>query len=399
MIAANRSGSRSGRSRAASTDWRVPAIPQVAMVAPAAFPDRRILHRLGTWLLVSGVCAACTALPPAPAEYWRAAGVEPKTAEYDAIACQLLMASRCAYDVGRHIGAAGNADAAFCAQMSYREAYGFLGDFTNDVDHDNADARDAVSVAISDTAVIVAFRGTLSPRTKDVSDETIVADWLNDANAPLTLDSQLIAIHHGFAASIAALWPQLVAKLEELRQQGKITNQSTLYVTGHSKGGALAVIAAARLKLDGMPVTAVYTFAAARAGGSAFAGVYRQQKVPTVRYENQDDIVPHLPPDRDELTVLHGTGDSLLRQIPAPVDSYLSVGTLRYITDGLSIIEVDDGNAALERARRDQFAQTAQASLGHLDLLKLLVASHSIDPPSVGQISNDHRYFRAVCTK
>jgi hypothetical protein len=396
VIAANRSGSCAALSLAASMAWRVPAILEFAPAAPVSFQDRRFLQRLGTWLMVLGTCTGCASLQPS--EDWRAAGVEPKAAKYDDIACRLLTASSCAYDVARHIDAAGNADAAFCTQMSYREAYGFLGDFTNDVNRD-ADARDAVSVTISDAAIVVAFRGTLSPRTKDVSDETIVADWLNDANAQLTIDSQLGAIHHGFGDSIAALWPQLVAKLEELRQQGKISSQSTLYVTGHSKGGALAVIAAARLKLNGMPITAVYTFAAARAGGSAFADVYLQQKIPTVRYENQDDIVPHLPPDRDELTVLHGTGDALLRQIPASVDRYDSVGTLRYITDKLSIIEVDDSNAALERIRRDRFAQTAQASLGHRDLLKLLVASHSINPPSLNQISHDHRYFRAVCTK
>ena len=396
MIAANRSGSCAGLSFAASMARRVPATLRFAAVAPVSSQDRRFLQRLGTWLLVLGTCAGCASLQPA--EDWRAVGVEPKAAKYDDIACQLLIASDCAYDVARHVDAAGRADASFCTQMSYREAYGFFGDLTNDVNRD-ADARDAVSVAISNTAVIVAFRGTLSPRTKDVTEETIVADWLNDANARLTIDSQLGAIHHGFADSIAALWPQLVAKLEDLRQQGKITSQSTLYVTGHSKGGALAVIAAARLKLSGMPVTAVYTFAAARAGGGAFADVYLHQKIPTLRYENQDDIVPHLPPDRDELTVLHGTGDTLLRQIPAPVDRYDSVGTLRYITEELSIIEVDDSNALLERVRRDRFAQTAHASLGHRDLLKLLVASHSIDPPAVSQISNDHRYFRAVCTK
>jgi hypothetical protein len=396
VIAANRSGSCTGLSFVASVAWRVPAIPKFAAVATGSLQDRRFLQRLGTWLIVLGACAGCASLQPD--EDWRAVGVEPKAAKYDDIACQLLIASDCAYDVARHVDATGIADPSFCTQLSYREAYGFLGDFTSDVNRDT-DARDAVSVAISNTAVIVAFRGTLSPRTKDVTDETIVADWLNDANARLTIDSQLGAIHHGFADSIAALWPQLVPKLEELRQQGKISSQSTLYVTGHSKGGALAVIAAARLKLSGMPVTAVYTFAAARAGGSAFADVYLQQKIPTLRYENQDDIVPHLPPDRDELTVLHGTGDTLLRQIPASVDRYDSVGTLRYITAELSIIEVDGGNAPLERVRRDRFARTAQASLGHRDLLELLVASHSIAPPSVSQISNDHRYFRAVCTK
>lgn len=394
MIEANRDGNCAG---SAASRGRVPAVLGYSPAAPVSFQDRPFLLRLGMWIMVLGACAGCASIQPA--EDWPSVGVQPKAAKYDDLACQLLRASSCAYDVARHVDAAGNADAAFCTQASYREAYGFVGDFPNGADHRDADARDAVSIAISDTAVIVAFRGTLSPRTQNVSDETIVADWLNDANAGLTVDSQLGAIHRGFADSFAVLWPQLVAKLEELRRQGKISSQSTLYVAGHSKGGALAVIAAARLKLNGIPITAVYTFAAARAGGSAFADVYLQQKIPTLRYENQDDIVPHLPPDQDELTVLHGTGDTLLGQMPAPVDRYVSVGTLRYITEQLSIIEVDDSNAALERVRRDRFAQTAQASLGHRDLLKLLVASHSIDAPPVNQISNDHRYFRAVCTK
>jgi hypothetical protein len=365
------------------------------MAATAPSRRRRMLQRLGTWLVL-GTCAGCTSIPPATD--WQGAGVQPKPARYDDIACQLAVASDCAYDVAGHVDGAGNVDARFCPQNPYREAYGFLGDYTGEVNSDGTSARDAVFVGMSGAAVVIAFRGTLSLRTTNVSEETIVADWLNDANAVL-VRSQVGDIHQGFANSLTTLWQPLIDRLNELKQQGKISAQSSVYVTGHSKGGALADIAAARLKLNGMPIAAVYTFAAARPGGDTFAGVYAQQQIPTFRYENENDIVPHLPPDAEEWAVLHATGDSLLGQIPLARDRYASVGTLRYITDQLSLIEVAGADAALEKMRRDRFAQTAAASLGHQHLLQILVASHSISPPLPGQPSQDHRYYRAVCTK
>jgi triacylglycerol lipase len=354
-----------------------------------------MVQRLGTWLVLLGICAGCASIQPD----WQSAGVQAKPARYDDIACQLAVASDCAYDVAQHVDRAGNLDAAFCPQSPYREAYGFLGDFTGEVNRDGTSARDAVFVGTSSAAVIIAFRGTLSLRTTNVSEETIAADWLNDANADL-VDSQVGEIHQGFANSLTTLWQPLLDKLKELQRQGKISAQSLVYVTGHSKGGSLADIAAARLKLNGMPIAAVYTFAAARPGGYSFATVYAQQQIPTFRYENENDVVPHLPPDAEEWAVLHATGDSSLGRIPVAHNHYASVGTLRYITDQLSLIEVEGSNAALEQMRRDRFAQTAAASLGHSELLQILVASHSIGPPPlVGELSQDHRYYRAVCTK
>jgi len=366
------------------------------MAATAAFGRRRLVQRLGTCLVLLGTCAGCASIRP-DAD-WQAAGVQPKPAQYDDIACNLALASDCSYDVAQHVDRAGNVDAAFCPKGPYREAYGFLGDFTGEVNSDGTRARDAVFVGISGAAVIVAFRGTLSLRTTNVSEETIVADWLNDANAGL-VDSQVGEIHQGFANSLTTLWQPLVDKLKELQRQGKIGAQSSVYVTGHSKGGALADIAAARLKLNGMPIAAVYTFAAARPGGDTFAAFYARQQIPTFRYENENDLVPHLPPDAEEWAVLHATGDSLLGQTPLARDHYASVGTLRYITEQLSLIDVEGSNAALEAMRRVRFAQTAATSLDHLALLHILVASHSIEPLQVGQPAQDHRYYRAVCTK
>ena len=143
---------------------------------------------------------------------------------------------------------------------------------------------------------ILAFRGTQPPTLifKDPEKffQVVVDDWLNDANAALVSGADLPGkVHRGFLASLDTLWSDLITFLRANHDKTK-----PLYITGHSKGGGLAFLAAYRLCNDGFnPV--VYTFAAPRVGDAAFAAVFDDKlKSSTCRFEYQDDIVPHLPP-------------------------------------------------------------------------------------------------------
>src|SRR5690606_37727833 len=71
-------------------------------------------------------------------------------------------------------------------------------------------------------------------------------------------------------------------------------------LTGHSLGGALAVLATAVLKIGlRMPVAGVYTYGQPRVGDAEFCRVYDQVlKDITFRYVNDADVVPHLPPEQ-----------------------------------------------------------------------------------------------------
>lgn len=95
-------------------------------------------------------------------------------------------------------------------------------------------------------------------------------------------------VHPGFSAALNSLWNPLYADLAGPR------GGLPLFITGHSRGGAIATLAAKALKKEGIPPTAVYTFGAPRVGNSAFANNYGIDQ--HYRVENDLDIVPQLPP-------------------------------------------------------------------------------------------------------
>lgn len=68
---------------------------------------------------------------------------------------------------------------------------------------------------------------------------------------------------------------------------------SDVYLTGHSHGGALAVLAATELnKL--YHIAAVYTFGAPRVGNKAFAR-HVEEDIRVYRIVNSKDFVPYFP--------------------------------------------------------------------------------------------------------
>jgi hypothetical protein len=71
-----------------------------------------------------------------------------------------------------------------------------------------------------------------------------------------------------------------------------------LFVTGHSLGAALSVLATFRLKGEAnVTADAVYTFGLPRVGGTSFGDTYEPIFGPrTFRLVNGDDPVPSIPP-------------------------------------------------------------------------------------------------------
>ncbi len=149
----------------------------------------------------------------------------------------------------------------------------------------------------TNSEAILAFRGT-QPPTLIFQDpakffEVVVDDGLNDANAALVSGTDLPGkVHRGFLVSSDTLWPGLFQFLQTNHDKNK-----PLYVTGHSKGGGLAFLAAYRLWKNDFAPAATCTFAAPRVGDAGFAALFDDKlKSKTWRFEYRDDIVPHLPP-------------------------------------------------------------------------------------------------------
>jgi triacylglycerol lipase len=142
-------------------------------------------------------------------------------------------------------------------------------------------------VARQDGAVFVAFRGTEPVQSRD---------WLSDVEyQPRSLLSSIPGmVHSGFAAALVSVMRPMCEAVRELAKGAR----PRVFITGHSLGGALAVLGAAVLEFDQKcPVTAVYTFGQPRVSDQEFARAYDARLgTTTFRYVNDFDIVPHLPP-------------------------------------------------------------------------------------------------------
>ena len=131
--------------------------------------------------------------------------------------------------------------------------------------------------------IVVAFRGTEIDRKRD---------WLSDGDCVLTRAGVWGLVHRGFARALDCVWPTVTQLVSDYRDNGQ-----TIWYTGHSLGGALAVLAAARSMMNGQNVWGVYTFGQPRVGDVDFVNGFEQLAGNRLfRFVNNNDIVPRVPP-------------------------------------------------------------------------------------------------------
>jgi len=126
----------------------------------------------------------------------------------------------------------------------------------------------------------IAFRGTNE-----------IEDWLDNINAFST--KELFGeFHRGFWNSVEDIWNPIDTKVRDLQQQRK----RPIFLTGHSLGGAMATIAAARFIHEDKPFTNVYTFGQPRAMTRDTARIFNSEcKSRFYRFHNNNDIVTRVP--------------------------------------------------------------------------------------------------------
>jgi Lipase (class 3) len=184
---------------------------------------------------------------------------------------------------------------------------------------------DISAVLIGETAaeIIIAYRGTEPPDSLD--HQRMVLDWIDNFVDPLVSNSPEVpgSVHYGFSHGVNGLWSWLMGELKGLPQT------KPLYVTGHSKGGAMANIAAVKLAAAGH-TPFVCTFEAARAGDPTFAAGFDAKVKHATRYEFQDDIVPMLPPT-DGFLAFAKKMPFLTQVLSTFISSYVPVGDLRFV--------------------------------------------------------------------
>src|SRR5258706_955163 len=133
-------------------------------------------------------------------------------------------------------------------------------------------------LAFNQEYAIVAFRGTQSDDWRDLFD---------DARFKLT-EWKTGHVHAGFKDAFERIRDSLIKAL------ANHAPGLPVWITGHSLGAALAILAA-----DDLGAKGVYTFGLPRVGDQIFAGHFNQQfRGRSFRYVDDHDVVTHVPPER-----------------------------------------------------------------------------------------------------
>jgi triacylglycerol lipase len=186
-----------------------------------------------------------------------------------------------------------------------------------------------------DPILILAFRGTEVRKAADIRSDV--------AANPMEIGPKGKGhkVHTGFYEAFDAVEKLVRQDLDAPELKG-----IPLYITGHSLGGALAIVATYRISSDS--VGACYTFGGPRVGNLPFGQYIR---TPVYRIVNAADLVPRLPPSYfiEGLTLLVRWLPVIPyhRQIADFLERfrhYRHYGDLRYLTAATRVAPDTKGN-------------------------------------------------------
>ncbi len=170
--------------------------------------------------------------------------------------------------------------------------------------------------------LFLGFRGTETTSIKDIKSD------LRAVTMPCETGGK---VHTGFNKAFNQVALDIQTTLNEDRFSDK-----SLFITGHSLGGALATIGAKKLSHKG-GVAACYTFGAPRVGDDEWAS---NIKAPIYRIVNAADPVTMLPPGALSINFLSWFfsliphfGKSVRRVLLSKFGGYRHAGDMRYLTN------------------------------------------------------------------
>ncbi|MCX6582225.1 MAG: lipase family protein [Candidatus Aminicenantes bacterium] len=176
--------------------------------------------------------------------------------------------------------------------------------------------------------VIVCFRGTVLDNTLNLE---------TDIRARLIPMASFGSVHKGFSSALDSVWPEIRTRIQPGKKQ-------RLWVTGHSMGGALALLAGARFVNEykgshGVMINGLYVFGAPRVGDGDFADAFNNTYLGRrcFLFAKYNDIVTVLPPCikkiweyRDVGNIVYIDREGALKFIECLSD----LKTLRYFLSG-----------------------------------------------------------------
>ena len=149
-------------------------------------------------------------------------------------------------------------------------------------------------------------------------------------------------VQGNYLDSLQTIWPEITRLL---RDHG--AHDKNLWIAGHSLGGGLAALAGVLATWENnLEPAGVYTFGAPRVVDVAFALNY---PAPLYRFENRNDLLPHLPPAGHAITAMRMLSSDIEEALSRwfgpdfPEMNFGPIGELRYINSkGRLLDEVDD---------------------------------------------------------
>ncbi|MDD9863258.1 MAG: lipase family protein [Gammaproteobacteria bacterium] len=167
-----------------------------------------------------------------------------------------------------------------------------------------------------DNVAVLSFRGTEENSWKDIK---------TDLNFRFYKGEKGAKVHSGFSGALHHV-------KDEIREALMLRDLESysLYITGHSLGGALAIIASKEFEKDSL--AACYTFGSPRVGDAEFG---EQIKAPVYRVVNAADAVPRLPLSWCVdiiawiISIFHGKFADYIKE---NFSGYIHYGDMRYLT-------------------------------------------------------------------
>lgn len=162
-----------------------------------------------------------------------------------------------------------------------------------------------------DKMAILSFRGTEPNSLQDI---------ISDIDATFYVDDKGVKIHNGFYTAYK--------KVEkDIAESVKVLEQYALYISGHSLGGALALIATRALNSDNL--AACYTYGSPMVGNEEFNN---EIKSPIYRIVNAYDPVPFSPLSVQITNLLLLIQNKKLQSFISKYHGYSHHGIMMYLT-------------------------------------------------------------------
>jgi len=176
--------------------------------------------------------------------------------------------------------------------------------------------------------VIICFRGTVLDNTLNLE---------TDIKARLIPMASFGCVHKGFSSALDSVWGEIKTRMQPGKKQ-------RLWVTGHSMGGALALLAGARFVNEykgrhSIMISGLYVFGAPRVGDGDFADAFNNTYLRrrSFLFAKYNDIVTVLPPCikkiweyRDVGNIIYIDREGALKLI----ECLSELKTLRYFLSG-----------------------------------------------------------------